>query len=277
MKNLTIITSVALLLMSLGSIAQQAELPRAFYKRCLVSSISGGPSRAIYTTFDNEGTRIKSDIAPGVIDPFIMEFGLNNKLGIGFSSGGETYGINVNDYYKAEMPEGMQFMNAQTKYLTLDLSYHPLVTKRMDISLFGAAGYFKVSGTASGFMMDGTIDQNTMYCTPPTKTFSYNGKGAVVRTGVRSRFYFTKRFGFMAMAYAFNGYVKEKQKPNPISDQKNNTGYGTMITGAGLEFGICFRIFKQKNVVKETAPIEVIEEPGMNTASVSGLFGADSF
>ena len=50
MKKLTKTTGVALLLTALGSYAQQLELPKAFYKGCLVTSITGGTGRAYYTT-----------------------------------------------------------------------------------------------------------------------------------------------------------------------------------------------------------------------------------
>lgn len=261
MKNLTKITSVALLLTTLGSNAQQTEvLPRAFYKRCLVTSISGGPSRAFYATYDTEGKKVKSDIAQGAIDPFIMEYGLTNKIGLGFSYGGETYGVNVNEYYNANILETSPTMNAITKYLTFDFSYHPYSTKRLDISLFGSAGFFRVSGTAysnlqSGLTYDADGNPITTSCFRK-EVFNYYGRGAVIRTGARARYYFSKRFGLMAMYYYFNGLVKEKQKPNTISDQKPTSGYYTMINGMGLEFGLCFRIFKQKGVIKEESRLE---------------------
>lgn len=241
MKDLTKLTSVALLLTTLGSYAQQAEvLPKAFYKKCLVTSITGGPSRALFTTYTNDGEKVHSDMANGQIDPLIMEYGLTNKLGIGFSRGGENYSIDPAKFYRADLPDYSSTMWTSTKYLTADLSYHPYITKRLDVSLFASTGIFKVTGD---------VYKLGEWCDP---LYTYTGRGAIVRGGIRSRFYFTKRFGLMAMAYGFNGIVKAKYKPGSVSDQINNTGYYTNVAGGGLEFGLCFRIFKQKGVKEET-------------------------
>lgn len=242
MKNLTILKSqIALLLITSCGFAQE---PRAFYKGCLATSITGGPSTAVFSTRSDDGKKIYTERVNGIIDPLIMEYGITDKIGAGFSWGGENYNLNANKFYNADLPQGNEYMATNTKYLTLDASYHPFVTKRIDVSLFGAMGYFKVQGASYQF--------TESYCEPPKELFSYTGRGAVIRTGVRSRIYFSKRFGIMAMAYGFNGIVKEKQKPNAISDQKNNSGYYTSVLGGGLEFGLCFRIFKQKGVKEES-------------------------
>lgn len=242
MKNLTKTTSIALLLIALDSHAQQSELPKAFYKGCLVTSITGGPSRVLFTTFDNEGKKVNSDMANGVIDPLIMEYGLSDKLGIGFSKGGENYNIDANRFYNADVDAEYNTIWTRTKYFTADLSYHPYTTKRFDISLFGSLGYFKVIGEC--YSVDDSI-----YNSP---TIFYKGKGAIIRGGVRSRYYFSKRFGVMAMLYSFTGFAKEKTRRSAPSDAVNTAGYSSLLTGGGLEFGICFRIFKQKGVIKET-------------------------
>jgi hypothetical protein len=250
MKNLTILTGqIALLLISTCGFAQVE--PRAFYKKCLVSSITGGPSTAVFTTRSDDGQKVHRERVNGMIDPLIMEYGITDKVGVGFSLGGENYNLNAKDFYRAKLPDANEYMTASTKYFTLDYSYHPFVTKRIDVSLFGAAGYFKVQGTSYQFSED--------YCAPPTELYSYKGHGAVIRAGVRSRIYFSKRFGFMAMAYGFNGMVKEKQKPNPVSDQVNNTGHYTSLLGGGFEFGLCFRIFKQKGVKQEAEKTKILQ------------------
>ena len=251
MKNLTILTGqIALLLITSCGFAQE---PRAFYKGCLATSITGGPSTAIFSTRTNDGKKVHTERVNGVIDPLIMEYGITDKIGAGFSWGGENYNLNANKFYKADMPTGNEYMTASTKYFTLDGSYHPFVTKRIDVSLFGAAGYFKVEGTCYQFA-------ESSYCSPPKELFNYTGKGAVVRAGLRSRVYFSKRFGIMAMAYGFNGMVKEKRKANSVSDEINNSGYFTSVLGGGLEFGLCFRIFKQKGVIQEAKKVKIRKE-----------------
>ncbi len=253
MKNLTILTSqIVLLLITSCGFAQESNTqlkdPRAFYKRCLVTSITGGPSTAVYTTWNKNGDMTHSDRIRGNIDPLIMEYGITDKIGVGFSRGGENYNINVNDFYKAGLPAENNIMWASTKYFTLDFSYHPFVTKRIDFSLFASTGFYRVEGSVYSNPVD---NFGAVSCMPSKELFTYNGRGAVIRTGMRSRIYFTKRFGVMGMLYAFNGFAKEKPKSNPITDAQNNTGYSTMLTGLGGEFGICFRIFKQRGV-KET-------------------------
>jgi len=56
----------------------------------------------------------------------------------------------------------------------------------------------------------------------------------------------------MAMAYAFDGYAKQKRQPSEVSDQPNNSGFSTMLVGGGMEFGLCFRIFKQKGLKEKS-------------------------
>ncbi len=245
MKNLTKLSSIALLLTALSSYAQKAEvLPKAFYKGCLVTSITGGPGKALFTTFNNNGDMVHSDMAVAQIDPLIMEYGLTDKIGIGLSRGGENYNIDANKFFNVGVAEGDQTMWTSTKYLTADLSYHPFTTKRIDVSLVASAGFFKVTGDCYKFS-EWSCSSQPLY--------SYRGKGAVARAGIRARYYFTKRFGLMALAYGFSGIAKAKYQPNAITDQKNNTGYYTSISGGGLEFGLCFRIFKQKGVKEESS------------------------
>jgi hypothetical protein len=231
-------------------IAQQQ--PLAFYKRCLVASISGGPSSALYSTKTNDGRPVHSDNLSGHIDPIITEYGLTNRFGIGTSKGGETYYLNANTFYNANVPQDYENMFSTTKYLTLDLSYHPYVTKRLDVSVFTGIGYYNVSGSCYN------TDTENWYAS--RALFSYNGQGAVARAGVRTRFYFTKRLGIMGMLYAFNGYVKEKPTSNNVSDRINNSGYSTTLTGFGAEFGLCYRFFKQKGVILEMPKVRKEKE-----------------
>jgi hypothetical protein len=275
MKNLTTSTSVALLLIALGTHAQQPEqivLPKAFYKGALVTSITGGPSHAIYTTFSEDRKVVNSDVAHGAIDPFIMEYGYTDKVGFGFSRGGENYSINANEYYNTNLPQGSDLMSVQTKYTTLDISYHPYSTRRFDLSVFGGTGLFKISGTSMQMWTMNSTNSNQI-APGCDQSFSYLGRGIITRVGVRTRFYFTQRFGFMAMVYGFNGIVKDKQKASTISDQKNGSGYATMLTGRGMEFGLCFRIFKQKGVTEISRSQQTYSSPSLVS---NALFGADS-
>jgi hypothetical protein len=171
-----------------------------------------------------------------------MEYGLTDKIGIGFSKGGETYYVDANKYYSANVADDSKQMWARTAYFTADISYHPFVTRRIDISVFASTGFFGLYGSC---YKTGPYDLNAK------PLYTYDGSGVTLRTGVRSRFYFSKRFGFMANIYSFSGLAKEKTKPNPVTDQPNHTGYYSFLNGIGIEYGICFRIFKQKGVTQQ--------------------------
>src|SRR3954471_3779263 len=99
MKNFCIYA----LLLTVFSGNAQDPAPRAFYKRCLVTSVTGGPSKVMFSTFDSDGNKVHSDIAIGRIDPIIMEYGITDKIGVGFSHGGENYNIDPNSFYHANV------------------------------------------------------------------------------------------------------------------------------------------------------------------------------
>lgn len=58
-----------------------AQGPKAFHKYCLVTSLTGGPSKALYTTRASDGKKINSEVLNGNIDPLITEYGLTDKIG----------------------------------------------------------------------------------------------------------------------------------------------------------------------------------------------------
>jgi len=240
MKKYGVFTiGLALLLMIPKANAQ--ENPRAFYKYCVVTSITWGPGKAIYTTKDYKGEKVYSQLLNAQIDPIITEYGLTNKIGLGFSKGGDNFDVNVNKFYRQNLPEDTynNMMWVSTKYFTFDASYHYFNTKRLDLSVFSGVGYYKLSGN------NGYSDSSLTYHGP---SFSYNAHGGVIRSGARVRWYFSKRFGFMANVYAYKAFVREPYKRNFVSDANGSGGFSTTLTGVGSELGICFRIGKQKNV-----------------------------
>jgi hypothetical protein len=69
--------------------------------------------------------------------------------------------------------------------------------------------------------------------------YKYSSNGLIARTGVKARYYFMKRLGFMGMATVFaNRTITEGVKDNTVG---NN--YGTTIRGWAIEFGPCYRFF----------------------------------
>lgn len=238
-KNLTM--SFALLLMVIWANAQEG--PKSFHKYCVVTSLTGGPGKAIYTTRDHKGEKISSDVLDSNIDPVITEYGLTDKIGIGITRGGDNFNVDANKFYKQNLLADANTMAVSTKYVTFDVSYHYFITKRLDFSVFTSAGYYKLAGYAnSPYASD--VD-----CLQPL--YTYEARGGIIRAGARARWYFTKRFGLMAMLYGYKGIVKEPYRKNQISDGKGGGGITTTLIGGGSELGICFRIGKQKNVQPE--------------------------
>jgi len=240
-KQCILTIGLTLLLIVPGANAQERK---AFHKYCLVASITGGPSKALYTTRASNGEKINSAVLDGQIDPLITEFGITDRIGIGITRGGDNFNVDANKFYKQNLPEDAydHMMSTSTHYLTLDASYHYFITKRLDLSVFGSIGYFNVSGSAG-------YGSTTMNYEEPM--FTYRANGGVIRSGARARWYFTKRFGVMSMLYAYKSYVREPNRPEPISDAKGSGGISTTLIGGGYEIGLCFRIGKQKDIQTE--------------------------
>ncbi len=229
------------LVLTLTLVATAQEGPKAFHKYCVITSVTGGPSKVLYETKASDGTPIHSEVLDANIDPTITEYGLTDKIGLGITRGSDNLSVNTNKFYRQNISEELNehMMAISTKYYTFDVSYHYFTTKRFDFSVFGSAGYFKVMGATYGqnYQLD---------C--PQALYSYHGRGGVIRTGARARWYFSKRWGLMAMIYGYKGFIKEPNRPNPISDAKSSGSISTSLTGIGSEFGICLRLGRQKNI-----------------------------
>jgi len=175
-KNRILQIGCALLLTVLVLNAQEG--PKAFHKYCVVTSVTGGPSKVLYETKASDGTPIHSEVLDGNIDPTITEYGLTDKIGLGITRGSDNINVNTNKFYRQNLVEDANehMMAASTKYYTFDVSYHYFTTKRFDLSVFGSAGYFKVMGATYT-----NIDQSTKY----QSLYSYNACGDFMRTDAR--------------------------------------------------------------------------------------------
>jgi hypothetical protein len=68
----------------------------------------------------------------------------------------------------------------------------------------------------------------------------YTANGAILRTGIRARYYFFRRLGAFAMLSSYAaGSSSQGIKGNTVA---NN--YTTCIKGTALEMGLCFRVLK---------------------------------
>jgi hypothetical protein len=235
-----VVPTIALALLLTVPRVNAQEGPKAFHKYCVVASVTGGPSKVLYTTKDGNGKTINSEIVNGYIDPVITEYGLTNRIGLGFTAGGDNFRVDANKFYGQNIPESAceNLMPVYTKYRTIDISYHYFTTKRLDLSVFGSAGTFKLSGMAYTTISEYSTEASV---------YNYNSRGGIVRTGARARWYYSKRWGAMAMLYGYKSYAKEPHKINFISDAKGTGGISTSLTGIGFEIGICVRFGKQSN------------------------------
>lgn len=205
-------------LMFAGSISVQAQ---TFRKGTILISLSEGGTRAHYATSGgNDGTIAHDGSVGGDRDPLTIEYGISNKWSIGLSSGADILKVNTGTFY--QFPIAAIKAKAITSEFTLDGNYHFLVTNQADIAAFASAGQSSI------FITGREGDYN----------YRYQANGGLLRGGVKARYYFSKRFGALAM---FSLYYA-KYKP----DASSNIGQGvtTTLAGHAIEFGLTYRIKK---------------------------------
>ncbi len=241
MKKFTI-SAIGLLLFSL------TQAQTAFHKYSLSVSLTGGSTRAFYTTslthpsdIGNKGHR---ECIHGAVDPLILEFGVSDRFGIGLTAGGDRYDIDSRKYYNYSPQYGNGKLTTYTGYVTFDCNYHPFVGTKLDVSLYGGIGTFKVNvldcpegeaTEANANASDGSSNSDVA----TTKYYQYMARGPIVRTGVKMRYYFWRRLGAMMMVTGFTG----KATPTGNGYYSFGNDYSTRITGVSTEFGICYRFF----------------------------------
>ncbi len=207
--------------MSSSSVMAQAK---AFHKGALVLSLSGGSTTADYSTGTgglNPTVRFNEEL-DGVRDPFIIEYGLTRRWGIGFSSGNDLFTVNAMDYYGFKPSKG-QTVDIKTTEFTFDLNYHLYSGRRTDWSVYGSVGAFGVN-----FKSD--FGENKI---------DYAAKGGIVRMGTKINYYFWKRLGALVMVSTYAGEASPGKGSKLIEGQN----YSTRIVGTATEFGLCFRFF----------------------------------
>lgn len=233
-------------LLALGSLSQAQT---AFHRYALLVSVTGGPARAQYSTRDNSSSGISDlkyrESIRGEADPLIVEFGITNRIGIGFSMGGDAFRIDANKFYNYRAADDTKKIMSSTHYVSMDVSFHPYVTKHFDISTYLGMGSFKVDAYDNTKWESQIENQSTNAdqgiapggCYEPSRY--YAAKGSIIRAGVNARYYFRKRFGVMAMLTGFTGAAK----PKGSTEYSFGNNYSTIVTGYSAEFGLCFRFF----------------------------------
>jgi hypothetical protein len=231
---------VRVLCLALCTIAGHMDFAQAFHKYSLSVSITGGSTRAVYSTRDNlelgSSTIRNRQCIKGEMDPLIVEFGITNRIGVGFTFGANAYMVDANKFYNYGPPDqsGKQ-LYSHASYSTFDVNYHPFVTRKLDLALFTSIGTLKVN------VCDVPDDS------PETDVSAFSGsdynlyyaKGTIFRTGVTTRYYFWKRLGVVSTVTGFSGFAK----PHALDGNNFGGNYSTVLTGYTIEFGLCFRFF----------------------------------
>ena len=201
---------------------------QAFHKGSLLVSLSEGSTKAFYSTSDvstNKPVMVHKSYLEGDRDPLVIEYGISNHWGLGFTSGNDIFHVNPSEFYGFELANN-KAVKASTSEFTFDGNYHFFVTQRLDLSAFTSLGMYSVSFKGKE-ISDGT-------------PYVYKAAGNMIRGGVKVRYYFYKRFGAFGMMSSYFGNTSPKEvKGNTVA--KN---YSTKITGNAIEIGLCYRFIK---------------------------------
>ena len=239
-------SAILLPLCLLAATSLQAQ--KAFQRGSLMVSISEGSTIGSYKTsgsvitssatttgmtYRSSGPMVEDDshpttshhhCTPGTRDPLIVEYGITNKVSLGITCGNDLFSVKP-EFYGLHLSDDKP-VNVKTSELTFDGAYHFYVNKRLDLSAFGAAGFFSVGFNAK--------DQSD------SKLYSYTAKGQIVRGGLRVRYYFFRHLGVFGQLSSYAG----KCSPNGIKTNTAAQDYKTQISGSTIEAGLCYRFIR---------------------------------
>ncbi len=198
---------------------------QAFRKGSLIISLSEGHTLANYQTNDVSSGKEKlvaNDVIIGVRDPLIIEYGVSNRWSIGLSSGNDIFSINPSKFYGFNTSNNK--VKVSTSEFSFECSYHVLVNKKLDLSVFASTGLFSIT-------MKG--NDNDLF-------YNHTSNGTIVRYGTRAHYYFFKRLGAVGMIsnYLANSSTKD------VKDNNIAQNYSTSINGIAIEAGLCFRLLR---------------------------------
>lgn len=212
--SICIISFLALLGMS-------ASAQMAFRRGSLMVSISEGSTLSNYTTRNITTGETHTRCTPGDRDPFIIEYGITNRWGLGISSGNDVYKINPAAY---GFRTSGDVVTSKTNEFTFDGNYHVFVNKHLDLSVYGSIGFFSVN-------VKGKDNDNA---------YSYTSNGNIFRVGTRARYYFWKRLGATGMISSYAA----SSSPKDVRGNTVGNSYSTSMNGFTIEMGLCYRILR---------------------------------
>ena len=194
-----------------------------FKKGALLINLTEGGTHADYLTRSAkpDGSAGQHALVDGDRDPLIIEYAATKHWGFGLTFGTDIFDVNPQMY---GFTTASGYVQAFMSEVTADAHYHFLVTKKIDLSVFGAFGM-------SSVMFKGNEGD---------KDYQYNGGGGIIRAGGTARYYLGRRLSVVGMFSVFNcGTSPDKKKVNTTG-----LGYNTTITGHAYEFGICYRVLR---------------------------------
>ena len=201
-----------------------------YYKTIGTYSSAGSSAPGSYRSVQNNGESnpvvVHQEFNEGARDPFILEYGITNRLGIGFTSGNDIFSVSPTKFYGFDN-ENHQ-IKAKTSEFTFDSNYHFFVTKRLDLSVCGSFGLFGVD-------FKGKYNNSS-----DSQKYNYSAGGGMVRGGVRVHYYFYKRLGAFGMISTYAGSCTPNKNVSTNTVGANTT---TKVKGQAIEAGLCFRFF----------------------------------
>ncbi|MCW3085471.1 MAG: hypothetical protein JWP12_2837 [Bacteroidetes bacterium] len=246
-----ILVPFCLLICGSASYAQKQKARLAFQKGSLMVSVSEGSTIANYKTngtatssastttgtYRSTGAPMPIDdshptspschhhCTDGTRDPFIIEYGITNKISLGITSGNDIFVVKPSAFYGFTLPED-QSVKVKTTELTFDGSYHFFVNRRLDLSAFAGLGHFSVNFNGK------TASDATAY--------NYTANGSIARGGLRVRYYFLYHLGVFGQISTYSG----KCSPKNVKGNTVATDYTTKISGNAIEAGLCYRFIR---------------------------------
>lgn len=211
----------ALVFLFLFSLITQAQ-DRCFKKGTLLISVTGGDTYGTFATRQKGNTenKGKSEKMDGIRDPLVVEYGFTDKIGAGFSLGGDYYSVDPRAFYG--YPTWKDKIKIETSEITADLHYHFLTTKRLDFTMYGSVGIFGATFTDKSM----------------GPKYTYASTGAIARAGAQMRIYVYKN---CAISFMFSSFTSSAS-PKMASEGNFAKNVNTNIRGYATEFGICYRV-----------------------------------
>jgi hypothetical protein len=195
---------------------------QAFRQGSILFGVTEGSTNSVYSTSNDALPAHPSskENINGTRDPFTIEYGITNRIGVGFTSGSDIYYVNPVAFYRSDI--SATTIKTITTEFTFNLSYHFYVSQRNDLSLTGSFGTSSVG--INGYTGD--------------LKYQYLANGNIFRLGLHARHYFWRRLGVLAMLTTFSS----ANSPEHVTGNTFGNNSSTSIKGTAAEFGLCLRL-----------------------------------